>query len=187
MYFLKHQSYVKTKLPPRPPPQKKATKLKKRREKRKQKECLSGYLMRGSFIYSLQCCSIPVHLSPGSHLPASESCLQETCDTDAEENGPAELAGAPLVLSHMAGRQKGCSDHAAEACQVGLQPQKYAQVPGRNFFYGVNHVQSLGVQTASSIQGLSAKALFYDVVFHGAFAMSLVSSFSCSLLDVAPH
>lgn len=33
---------------------------------------------------------------------------------------------------------------------------------------------------------LSERALFYDVVFHGAFAMSLVSSFSCSLLDVAP-
>lgn len=156
----------KQKLPPPAPPQKKSHKIKEK-ERRKQKECLSGYLMRGSFIYSLQCCSIPVHLSPGSHLPASESCLQETCDTDAEENGPAELAGAPLVTlySHGFGRQKGCSDHAAEACQVGLQPQKYAQVPGRNFFYGVNHVQSLGVQTASSIQGLSARELFSMMSF----------------------
>lgn len=155
----------KQKLPPRPPP-KKSHKIQEK-EKRKQKECLSGYLMRASFVYSLQCCSIPVHLSPGSHLPASESCQQETCDTDAEENGPAELSGAPLVTpySHGFGRQKGYSNHAAEACQVGLQPQKYAQVPGRNFFYGVNHVQSLGVQTASSIQGLSARELFSMMSF----------------------
>lgn len=26
-----------------------------------------------------------------------------------------------------------------------LQPQKYAQVPGRNVLYGVNHVRSLGI------------------------------------------
>ena len=33
---------------------------------------------------------------------------------------------------------------------------------------------------------LGERALFYDAVFRGAFAMSLVSSFSCSPLDVAP-
>ena len=33
---------------------------------------------------------------------------------------------------------------------------------------------------------LSERALFYAAVFHGAFAMSLMSSFSCSPLDVAP-
>lgn len=73
--------------------------------------------------------------------------LQQSCDSHTEENGPNELAGGPLVVPHThgVGQQKGHRDGAAEASQIVLQPQKYAQVPGRDVFYGVNHVRSLGV------------------------------------------
>ena len=81
---------------------KKSRKIKEK-EKRKKKECLSGCLMRGSVVYSLWCRSIPAHLSPGSHLPARTSCPQQTCDTDAEERRPAELAGGPLITPHSHG------------------------------------------------------------------------------------
>lgn len=101
--FLKTLELCQNKSYP-PPPKKKSHKIKERGEK-KAEECLSGYLMRGSFIYSL------VLLYPRAPFtrqsPACiRDCLQETCDTDAEENGPAELAGAPLVTlySHGFGR-----------------------------------------------------------------------------------
>lgn len=40
-----------------------------------------------------------------------------------------------------------------------LQAQKYAEVPGRNIFNGVNHVSPLGIQTATAVQGLCQGAL----------------------------
>lgn len=55
--------------------------------------------------------------------PASKSCLQQSCDSHTEENGPDELAGGPLVKSHThgIGQQKGHRDGAAEARQVMLR------------------------------------------------------------------
>lgn len=54
--------------------------------------------------------------------PASKSCLQQSCDSHTEENGPNELAGGPLVVPHThgVGQQKGHRDCAAEAGQVVL-------------------------------------------------------------------
>lgn len=54
--------------------------------------------------------------------PASKRCLQQGCDSHAEENGPDELAGGPLVVAHAhgVGQQKGHGDGATEARQVVL-------------------------------------------------------------------
>lgn len=100
---------------------------------------------------------------------ASKRRLQQSCDSHAEENGPDELAGGPLVVAHThgVGQQKGHGDRAAEACQVVLQTQKYTQVPRRNIFDGVDHVRPLGVQAARAVQGLGERALLGDAVFRG--------------------
>lgn len=54
--------------------------------------------------------------------PAPKRCLQQSCDSHTEENGPNELAGGPLVVpdTHGVGEQKGHGDGAAEAGQVVL-------------------------------------------------------------------
>lgn len=58
--------------------------------------------------------------------PASKSGLQQSCDSHAEENGPNELAGGPLVIPHThgIGQQKGHCDGAAKTRQVMLWGQR---------------------------------------------------------------
>lgn len=59
-------------------------------------------------------------------VPASYCGLEQRGDAHAEEDGPDELAGGPLVVAHAhgVGQQEGHGDGAAETRQVVLQGRR---------------------------------------------------------------